>query len=160
MGAAAMVAVPAWASNWTASTLPETQALSLADDAMLTDLVDILIPKTDTPGAVELGVVKFVQAMIETQHSEEDQKMFYDQLGKFDAFSSEKYNRNFSQLTAAEKGLLLGWTSVHKDENWKSFYNLLKRYTVQGYTGSEWYMTEIADYEYAPGYGHGCVDVK
>ncbi len=159
LGAASLVAVPAWAQGWSAQTLPSTLPLKATDEAILGGLTDALIPKTDTPGALELGVDKFVKAMIETQHTGADQQAFYSQLSKVDDLALQKFSKKFADLSAQQKRELLGTLSASEEMKWKRFFGLLKQYTVQGYTGSEWYMTEKAGYEYAPGYGHGCVDV-
>jgi hypothetical protein len=158
VGAVAAVALPAWAHNWSAEKLPATPALKTVDETMLKMLVDTLIPKTETPGALELGVDQFVKAMVNTMHTAEEQKAFYDQLASFDSYAEKKYQYNFDELSAQGKVNCLKELESTEDEKMRSFYGLLKRYTVQGYTGSEWYMTEKAGYAYAPGYGHGCVD--
>ena len=159
LGAASLVTIPTWAEGWNTASLPLTQALPVADEALLKELVDALIPKSDTPGALELGVDQFIKAMVESQHTETDQQAFYSQLSETDALAQQKYNKKFAPLSAVEKNDLLQTMATSNNYSWKKFFGLLKNYTIQGYTGSEWYMTNIAGYEYAPGYGHGCVDV-
>lgn len=160
LGTAAMVAVPAWAKNWSKADLPLGKALAPADEALLTDIIDTLIPKTDTPGAIELGVEKYVKAMIDSMHTEEDQKAFYAQIPEVNAFAKRKQGSAFSNLSVNQKVECLGMIEVNENKELSSFFRTLKNYSIQGYTGSEWYMTEKAGYEYAPGYGYGCVDVE
>ncbi len=157
LGAISTVAFPAWANGWTTSSIPETP---IADtDEMLSQLIDIIIPKTDTPGALELGVDKFVKAMIQTMHTEEDQKAFYEHLNMTNVHIKKLKGYDLNTLSEnGQKEALIG-LSESEDAEWKGFFQTLKRYTVQGYTGSEWYMTTINGYEMAPGYGHGCVDI-
>ncbi len=158
LGAAATAALPAWAKNWSPIDLPAGQVLTSADEALLVDIIDTLIPKTDTPGAKELGVTKYVKAMIATMHSKEAQGTFYEGLPLMDAFAKRKYDSAFSDLNTNSKVECLGMIEVNEEERISTFFKTLKNYTVRGYTGSEWYMTEKAGYEYAPGYGYGCVD--
>ncbi|AWV99582.1 gluconate 2-dehydrogenase subunit 3 family protein [Arcticibacterium luteifluviistationis] len=160
LGTAAMVAVPAWAKNWSKTDLPLGKALAPADEALLTDIIDTLIPKTDTPGAIELGVEKFVKAMLDAMQTEEEQKAFYAQIPAVDAFAKRKFGSAFSSLTVNQKVECLGMIETNENQDLKKFFGTLKYYSIQGYTGSEWYMTEKAGYEYAPGYGYGCVDIE
>ena len=124
IGSAAAMALPAWANNWSPDKLPLGTVLSPKSDVLLANIIDTLIPKTDTPGALELGVDKFVKALVDTMLSADEQKSFYE------------------------------------DQELNNFFKTLKNFSIQGYTGSEWYMIEKAGYEYAPGYGYGCVDVE
>ncbi|WP_341226665.1 gluconate 2-dehydrogenase subunit 3 family protein [uncultured Arcticibacterium sp.] len=160
LGTAAMVAIPAWAKNWSANDLPTGKILAPSDEALFIDIIDTLIPKTDTPGAIEVGVDKFVKAMIDTMHTEDDQRVFYAQIPVVDAFAKRKQGSAFSSLSTNEKVECLGMIEKNEDATLQKFFKTLKNYSIQGYTGSEWYMTEKAGYEYAPGYGHGCVDVE
>lgn len=160
LGTAAMVAIPVWAKNWSANDLPMGKVLAPADEALLTDIIDTLIPKTDTPGAIELGIEKYVKAMVDTMHTAEEQKVFYAGIPSVDAFAKRKYGSAFSSLSANQKVECLGMIEVNEDAKLQKFFKTLKNYSIQGYTGSEWYMTEKAGYEYAPGYGFACVDVE
>ncbi|MFT5886810.1 MAG: hypothetical protein ACI9IP_003281 [Arcticibacterium sp.] len=158
LGVAASIALPSWAKNWSPSDLPVGQTLTSSDEALLIDVIDTLIPKTDTPGAKELGVEKYVKAMIATMHTKEEQATFYKGLPLVDAFAKRKYDSTFANLNPNSKVECLGMIEVNEEEKINSFFKTLKNYSVRGYTGSEWYMTEKAGYEYAPGYGYGCVD--
>jgi hypothetical protein len=137
-----------------------TSILSANDDALLADIIDTLIPKTDTPGALELGVDRFVKAMADTMLSDSDRNAFYRQIPEVEAFAKRKYGSSFANLSNNQKTECLGMIEQNENEKLSGFFKTLKNYAIQGYTGSEWYMTEKAGYEYAPGYGFGCVDVK
>jgi ABC-type transporter MlaC component len=158
LGAAATVALPAWAVSWTEKSLPASPPLKKADEAMLRQIIHVIIPKTDTPGALELGVENFVKAMINTMHTEEEKKFFYNQLAGFDTYVEKKYQYNFDELSPKGRAECLKELADAEGTEVQKFFNIIKTYTIQGYTGSEWYMTEKAGYQYAPGYGHGCVD--
>lgn len=155
-GAAVSLVFPAWAEGWSQSRLPQTAFLPLDDETILSDLTDVLIPETDTPGARKLGISTFVKAMAEAMLPEPDQKKFYRSLAAVNNYSEVKKRKPFTQLSFTEKTDLLQQISTEETQEWKDFFRLLKQYTVQGYTGSEWYMTEVAGYQYAPGFGHGC----
>jgi hypothetical protein len=52
----AMAGLPAWASGWSKGSLPKGRLLSADQSKNLAAIVEAIIPKTDTPGAGELGV--------------------------------------------------------------------------------------------------------
>jgi hypothetical protein len=160
LGAAATIALPAWAEKWSVRDLPSGQILTSDDEVLLIDIIDTLIPKTDTPGAIEVGVDKYVKAMIATMHTKEEQATFYKGLPLVNAFAKSRYDSAFTNLNPTSKVACLGMIEENEEEKINSFFKTLKNYSVRGYTGSEWYMTEKAGYEYAPGYGYGCVDAN
>jgi hypothetical protein len=160
LGSAAALALPAWANNWSPDKLPLGTVLSPKSDVLLANIIDTLIPKTDTPGAIELGVDKFVKALVDTMLSADEQKSFYEQIPVVDTFAKRKYGSVFNALSNNEKTECLGMIEANENKELNNFFKTLKDYSIQGYTGSEWYMTEKTGYEYAPGYGYGCVDVE
>lgn len=159
LGSTAVMALPAWANGWSTESLPAVKALPLKDEQLLHQMVQALIPKTDTPGAGDLGADKFVRAILEAQHDEAFQQKFYAQLSKVDDFSMKKYDRTFENLSNNEKTECLGYIQNNEDSNWKQFFGIFKRYTIQGYMGSEYVMVNLEGYTMAPGYFHGCVPV-
>ena len=56
----------------------------LNDDqaSIVSQIAEIIIPKTDTPGAKEAGVPAFIDQMLNEVYSEEDQKRFTSGLQK------------------------------------------------------------------------------
>ena len=61
--------------------------------AILSEVVDTLIPKTDTKGAKEIGVHLFVLAMLDDCHSPSEQQSFAEGLGQLEAFSRNHFGR-------------------------------------------------------------------
>jgi hypothetical protein len=62
----AMASLPSWASGWNKSAVNPAGRLLSADQSknLGNAIVETIIPKTDTPGAGELGVGDFVQKMV------------------------------------------------------------------------------------------------
>ncbi len=60
-----LMSLPAWANGWSKASIHSTQPfLTRGQNEVLADLVDVIIPATDTPGAKELGVPTFIQKMV------------------------------------------------------------------------------------------------
>lgn len=159
LGVGGLLALPSWANAWNASTFPKSTAFSAAEESLLAEIVDTIIPKTDTSGAKELGVQKFVQRMIADCFNKNDQDTFKSGLQKTDKLASEKYGKGFEACSSTEKLELLKAIQNSEDKDLKSYFGLVKRLTIQGYMNSEYVMTNITKFEFAPGRFHGCVSI-
>jgi hypothetical protein len=158
------LSLPAWANAWTPESLPATTNFKPAESELLNQLVEALIPKTDTPGAAapgagEMGIEKFVMAMINDCTPDDQRSVFMTQLGLVDAFAKDKYGKAFTDLPASEKTACIGMIGADESAEWKSFFGTLKRYTVQGYQTSEYVMYKNG-FQFAPGFYNGCVDLE
>lgn len=157
LGYAAFVSIPVWAKNWKVDMLPASKAFQ--NEAILKSMIDTLIPKSDTPGALEQGVDKYVKAMLQAMHTAQEQKDFEVQLGKVDDVSKKISGKGFIDNALSVRLEILKSISQESATEWKRFYRLFRNYSIQGYTGSEWYMTNVAGYVMAPGFSKGCVNV-
>jgi hypothetical protein len=156
----AMVALPSWASGWSAKTLTETGMLSVDQSKTLATLVESIIPKTDTPGAGELGVDNFVQKMVKDCYDQKVQQNFSKGIEAIEAQSSKAFGTGFSDATKAQKLQVLEGIDKSGDVDQKAFLGLVKNLTIQGYMSSEYVMTNLTHYEMVPARYHGCVPVK
>ncbi|UBM57329.1 gluconate 2-dehydrogenase subunit 3 family protein [Marinilongibacter aquaticus] len=154
---AAAVSFPAWANAWTKESLPKVGSISKTQETILADLVDVIIPRTDTPGAIDVGADQFVQAYAATMFTEKEQAQFMEALEEVDAVAKAKYAKGFANLSAADKKSCLEAIASGEDGELKKAIEQVKNLTIQGFTRSEWYMTEIEGYTMAPGFYHGCV---
>ncbi len=160
IGASSLLALPTWATNWNAKQLPATALLNLSESALLADIIDSIIPKTDTLGAKEIGVQKFVERMIDDCTEKAEQENFKMGLQKTAEITQQKFGKNFTKCSQPERLQVLNELQKNEDVKLKSYFGLVKRLTIQGYMGSEYVMTNITKYEFAPGRYHGCVAVK
>src|SRR5690349_5124063 len=66
------------------------------DEALIvTQVADIIIPKTDTPGAKDVGVPRFIDIMLKDCYTKEDQDHFLSGLKAFDAGAQTEYGDSF-----------------------------------------------------------------
>ncbi|MFD2553789.1 gluconate 2-dehydrogenase subunit 3 family protein [Sphingobacterium tabacisoli] len=119
--------------------------LSADDEALIGDLVEAIIPKTDSPGAKDLNLHLFVMKMVDDCHSPEDQEAFINGL---------EQARKAGLKTEAERVAYL--QNLKEDV----FFNILKRRTLQGYLNSEYVMKNKLIYELVPGRYDGAVKVN
>jgi hypothetical protein len=69
--------LPAWAHSWNLATVAPTQKfISPATELLLAELVETIIPATDTPGAKALGVHRFILTMLADCYEKTERNRF------------------------------------------------------------------------------------
>ena len=138
-------------------------SLNSSEEKMLVALCETIIPKTNNfIGAGDLKAHEFVLTMVDDCSSPEDQQKFTEGLKAFDKLCHDKFGQIFTGYTPQQKKSLLTDLENKKDipENALSFYHTVKRYTLQSFTSSKDYMTNIKKYKMVPGpVFKGCVPV-
>lgn len=158
LAAGGLLALPAWASAWTRASLqPVLPFLSPDQDGLLAELVDTLIPASDSLGAKALGVPDFVQKMVADCYEAPVQANLKNGLVTVDALAQETYGKPFASCETTQRQAVLRNMEVSEDAGRKEFYALVKNLTIQGYTTSEYVMTKFLNYTPIPGHYYGCV---
>jgi hypothetical protein len=155
----AMAGLPAWASGWSKSSLENSTLLAADQAKTLTAMVETIIPKTDTPGAGELGVGGFVQKMVTDCYDKKAQASLSSGLSNLDEQSIQRFGKSYADAGKEQRMQLLQDMDKGSDFDKKSFLSLVKNLTIQGYMSSEYVMTNITHYEMIPARYHGCVPV-
>lgn len=139
-------------------------SVSSKQQDMLAELCETIIPKTKNfIGAKDLKSHEFLLTMIDDCTSPEGQKSFTDGLKAFDKLSHDKFGQLFTGYTSKQKHSLLADIEKKKEipEEVLKFYATVKRYTLQSFTSSREYMTDIRKYKMVPGPNfNGCAPVK
>ena len=121
--------------------------VSLAQEALLAEAADTIIPATDTPGAKAAGVEKFIVRVLRDCYRPEAQMRFYEGLSRLDAAGRSAHGKPFTALTPEQRhAVLLAATKTDK-----AFFLLLKQLTVAGYFTSEIGATKALAYLPIPG---------
>lgn len=139
--------------------MTEPSLLGKEQKRLLTDLVDTIIPETDTPGAAGLDVQRFVERMIQDCFDASVQRQLVEGLDKVDREAKKQSGVGFSRLKPAQRLAILRDRSSGKSADEQSFLDSMKNLTIQGYLSSEYVMTNINRYELIPARYHGCVDI-
>lgn len=134
------------------------------------EIAEIMIPRTDTPGAKDVGVPAFIDLMLKQTYEEEDRVRFVTGLNEFEARAEREYQRPFLKLDAATRAALV--QRVH-DETLaeertrrptprvrRPFILLTKELTLLGFFTSEVGVRQILQYDAVPGAYHGCVPLQ
>src|SRR5882672_3515499 len=131
---------------------------------LVSEVAEIILPKTDTPGAKEVGVPNFIDMMVKDCYKEEDQKKFLEGLTQFEEASKKELGDPFIQ--AGSEKQLEYVKKVHEEavnaakadpKLPRPFILKLKELTMLGYFVSEPGATKVLQYIAVPGAYHGCV---
>lgn len=133
-------------SDWKPTFLDEHQ------NRTLTDLGDLIIPKTDTPGAGAAQVNRFIDHLLNAE-SREIQSQFLDSLAYLDGACRERYGSAFIHLPKKNQVEFLNLIAYpHRLVNWgdnrsefpgHTHFNNLKDWISRAYYNSEAGMKEL-----------------
>lgn len=153
-----LLTLPAWANAWTqASVRPSYALLEPTQAQTLAELVDTLIPASETLGAKALGVPDFVQKMVADCYEAPVQQSVKAGLNTVEAIATQQFKQPFVTCDATQRMEVLKQMETSPEASRKEFYSLVKNLTIQGYTTSEYVMTKFLHYNMAPGHFYGCV---
>jgi len=113
-----------------------------ADDwTLIGEVSELIIPTTDTGGALAAGVPDFVKMMLSNWFSEAERENFIAGMHEFSAGAFKKYGKKFGELPASQKdqyfGELLATAEGGATAPRTPFVVLMKRLTIFGYYTSE-----------------------
>jgi hypothetical protein len=135
-----------------------------AHKKILTKVVETILPGGNIRGAKELNIQDFVLLMANDCLSKEEQKKFTDGLKGFGKYVQKQEGSRFEDMNQSEaEKIFNGFVNDQESkaenlqkvnperENLKFFLNTTKRFTLQGYLTSEYFMTEVMPYKMIPG---------
>ncbi|CAH0996083.1 hypothetical protein EMA8858_02213 [Emticicia aquatica] len=155
------IVLPSWANAWNKESISNSQfIISSSQETVLAEIVETIIPKTDTPGAKDLNIHQFTTKMVTDCYDKKSQDIFSKGIDLVDAAAKKDYSKTFIDCDAKQRLVILNKLSNSENNDEKGFIRLVKNLTIQGYLNSEYVMTNLRVYEFAPARYHGCVPVK
>lgn len=138
----------------------DLEYLILADtQLLLEELVETILPTTDSPGAKEAGVAAFIPVMVRDCYSPKDQKVFLEGLTQLEERSNSLFKKSFVNLSSEEKTSFLkeqdqeasAYQAKKSPDDAPHYFHLFKQITLLGYFTSEVGMTQALRYVPVPG---------
>jgi hypothetical protein len=122
------------------------KVLSAAQNDTVVTLAEIIIPKTETPGATDARVNEFIDGVL-ADASEDNRKKFLDGLAWLDTHTTEAHGAPFTKLTHEQQvAVLTALSTLPPDASpvpsGAEFFQAIKSLTVTGYYTSEIAMRE------------------
>ena len=148
--------------DWKPEFLAEDQA------SIVTEVAEIIIPRTETPGAKDVGVPSFIDQMLKEVYAKEDQDFFLNGMKEFNEGSKAEFGDEFSDLdeedqTAYVKKVHAAAVEAENTTNpapKRPFILMMKELTMLGYFTSEPGATQVLQYVPVPGAYKGCIPVS
>lgn len=159
-----------WSAEETKDWKPEFLTRPQID--IVTTVVDIMIPRTATPGAKDVGVPALIDTMLAHCYSALDRERFATGITEFDAAARSAYSKPFVEVDRIQQSIL-----VHKfhdsavaDERHlnkpegaavpRPFILMTKELALVGFFTSFPGSTQVLQYEAIPGAWHACLPLS
>jgi hypothetical protein len=146
-----------------AGALPPATAVSASQQQLLAEVCETIIPKTDTPGAKDLGLHLYVLKMLKDCTPAKEQELFMAGLTQLDGAAQKQHGQAFGGSTAAQRLALLQRIDQQPNNfspELMGFYRMARQLTADGYKGSKYFMTKEVLYELVPGRYNGYYPVS
>jgi hypothetical protein len=160
IGFGGLISLPSWANNWTQEAIKSPNFLNAESKALLSEICNTIIPKTDTPGALEVGVPDYIELIVKDCLQTSEQESFKKGMLEIEEIAKETFGKSFVECNAKQKLHLLNGLDLNDDQDLKKYFSQLKWLTIRGYTSSEYYLVNVKNFEFAPARYFGCVDLK
>lgn len=123
-------------------------------------LAERIIPRTDTPGALDVGVPGFIDLMVGGYMADDEKHIFLAGLADVEARSSATHRRDFPRLAPAQQDALLQTLAEASQNKEKTFFYQLRELTLLGYFTSEPVGRNVLHYDPVPGRFDPCVPIS
>ena len=145
---------------------------SEADIIFFDEVAETIIPKTNTPGAKDAEVGKFMASYSMDCYEKYQLDILKEGIKKLDSASLKKNKMLFMDATDEERKTLLievdGEAKRYNEERERAkkkeppphYFTLMKQLVLLGFFTSKPGATQVLRYEPVPGKYHGCIDYK
>jgi hypothetical protein len=151
---------------------PSARTLNAHQEATVKAITEMILPRTDTPGAADVGATAFIDLVLTEWYGEADRKRFLAGIADVDARSNALFGKEFVDCQGIQQSQILvdlgekmvrgiaalgdqstpeGELPVDPD-----FYAMMRRLTLTAYFTSETGATEELHFEIIPGRYEGC----
>ena len=146
----------------------EVSKIGFSNDVvfLMDEVGETILPTTaSSPGAKAAGIGEFMKIIVTDCYEESDQKIFIAGINLLQTSSKQKFDKTFTELSAAEKHDLLvlldteakEYSKNKKKEEPTHFFSMMKQLTLWGYFTSETGSTKALRYVPIPGKYEGCI---
>lgn len=127
-------------------------------------MTEVVIPRTDTPGAIDAGVPRYIELMVANWMEEGERNIFDTGLADIETRIPREYGKPFHELPADDQlAIMEGLESAASESSWYDFANVqrefisdapficqLKELTIYGFFTSEAGSKQVLRYDPMP----------
>jgi gluconate 2-dehydrogenase gamma chain len=155
----------------TTSAGSKPSILSPPQMGIVSAVAEIMIPRTDTPGAIDVGVPGFIDLMLKDVYAPKDRTRYLAGLTDFEAAAQTEQGKTFVALESAQQvahvrkfhdAAVAEERRVHRPHSdaQRPFILMTKELTLLGFFTSEVGATQVLQYVAVPGSYHACVPIE
>ena len=146
--------------------------LSQQEGAIVEEVAELIMPRTDTPGARDVGVPAFIDVILKDVYPAEDQARFVSGLKDFDSDAQRAHGKPFLELKPEQRLAFLQKThdvaavaeqtqfqDVLPADRERPFVLMMKELTLLGFFTSQAGATKVLQYEPVPGGFQACIPI-
>jgi len=135
----------------------------------ISTLLNMILPRTDTPGALDVKADIFIDKVIAATYDEVGQKHIRSEIASFNAACKENYHSTFIELSEADRIKVLQqaeassgkfnpgvWAISVGDQEPIEFYRSMKSMAIWAYFTSEEIGENVLSYDPVPGKYEAC----
>ena len=133
-----------------------------AQPILISALAERILPESDTPGAIAVGVPGFIETIIHHWMTDEERTRLEKGLGAIEAAANERFKGDFANLTTDQQNTLIGeWDKAQERAPGTAAdaFGRIKDMTVYGYFTSKPVVENILQLKRMPGRYNGCISV-
>lgn len=140
---------------------PAGSALSPEQLAQVRALADAILPRTDTPGALDVGAPEFVDLLLAEWYPDDEKKRLLAGLDALDARCRETQGKPFAELPEAARNTFLAAVDGQRGEmdTPEGAYSRIKEQLIFGFLTAKPIATMISTMPIIPGRFDGCTPV-
>jgi hypothetical protein len=144
-------AMAAWAR--VASGIKPAAGFTEAQLALINAIADTIIPRTDTPGAFDVGVAAFIDVIVSENYDDAERDRFLAGLEAIDLDARTNGTTAFTALATDARAAAIGRIETLSDRRAEPArtYWRLKGLIVHGYFTSETVMKDVLKVQIMPG---------
>ncbi len=123
-------------------------------------IAERILPKSDTPGALDVGVPEFMDIMYGAFMSNEEKSIFRKGLNNLNNRTRKTHKKPFAKLLAVQQDKVIGELAADNDKDTRAFYRKVRELTLVGYFTSKEVGMNVLKYDPVPGMYDGCIPVS
>ena len=129
--------------------------------AIIAAIADAIIPRTDTPGALDVAAPAFVELIVAEWVSDADREAFRRGIVELDAHAVATHGASWPALTLEQRMAEIAWAeeSASTPTLGQRAFRRLKGWTVHGWMSSRRVQREVLKTDIVPGRFDGCAPV-
>lgn len=129
-------------------------------NSLIAEVAERIIPKTDTPGAKDALVHRYIDEAVRSNFEAEDQEKFKLGLNMFNSIAQEKHGKSFAEIDDTQKDAVLQMMADDHKKNPEEehIFTAMRQLVVAGFVSSEVGATQFLKYDPIPTEWIGCYD--